>query len=372
LQQTFSTSLGATLATAGLIAVTPAPTSLVTTVPTSAVQLTGAGELFNPYADLFTNTWDNLLDLGKGWFADPFPFVHQMLINQTEYTRDIFGALFSGDFSGFGQEILDAATGTWQNFNNVVHTAFDFAVNVDVDTMFDQIEEPSAGDVVAALLSGNFYNLLQNAIDSAGNPILELGVPIAMLANVIGAPYLGMAALSGSVHDIVGDLRAGDFWGAFVAAFTAPAHLIDATLNGLGAPLDILAPFGLGPDDWIGEQFDLGSEPVDIPGLGTGTAYLGHITINAIDGTIPLGGLLAPLAHPDLSTTLQYSGGQVVFDERCVPLIGCFTPSPINITSDPDTFDIARQVDGTVIGGIIPALLNWLPQQFADAIAPTD
>lgn len=367
MQRAVSASAGIVVATAGLIAVTPVPPPVQ---PAAAVQMTGVGELFTPYADLLTHTWDNLAALGRDWFADPFPFAHQVLINQIGYAQEIFGALFSGDLPGFGQGILDAGHDMWTNFANVLHTAFAVAVQLDTATMFDSIAEPSTGELISALLGGNFHDLLRNVIDSVGNPGLAVGLPIAMLVNAIGAPYLGLTALVDSVQDIVGALRDGDLPGAFVAAFTAPAHLIDAPLNGSGAPLDILAPFGLNLDDLIGQQFDLGSEPVDIPLLGKGTAHLGDITVNAVGGNIPLGGLLAPLSRPDLSTTLQYSGGQVVFDERCLPIIGCSTPSPIDISSDPDTFDIARHVDGTPFGGILAALLNWLPQQFADAITP--
>lgn len=368
MQRTLFASLGVTLAAAGLMVATPV---LMTAPQHPAVQLTtDAGDLFTPYAELATNTWTNLVDIGKDWIADPFPFAHQVLANQIGYVQDIFGALLHGDLAGFGQAILAAGEGMWTNFVNVLHTAFDFAVNLDTATMFGNITEPSTAELIAALLGGNFHDVLQNVIDSVGNPGLEIGLPIAMLINTLGAPYLGWTALVDSVKDIFGDVRAGDFGGAFTAAFTAPANLLDATLNGSGAPLDILGPFGFDPDELVGQKFDLGSEPVDIPLIGKGTAHLGDITVNAVGGSIPLGGLLAPLGHPDLSTTLEYSGGQVVFDERCLPIIGCSTPSPIDIASDPNTFDIARQVDGTELGGLLPALLNWLPQQFADAITP--
>ncbi len=353
----------------GLIAATPVAAPPASANPVPVVQLTsGIGDLVTPYTNLVTNTWHNLSAIGTDWFADPFPFLHQILVNQVGYAQDIFSALLHGDLPGFGQALLDAGTGMWHNFGNVVDTAFDFSVGVDTSTMFDDVEEPSAGDLVAAVLSGNFYNLIQGVINSVGSPELELGVPVALLIDALGAPILGWNALADSANAIFGDLRDGDWWGAFAGTFTAPAHVIDAALNGSGVPLDFLSAFGFSPDDLVGEKFDLGSEPVDVPVLGTGTAHLGYITVKAVDGTIPLGGLLAQLAHPEINGTLQYSGGQVVFDERCFPIIGCSTTPPIDIKSDPDTFDIARELTGTPIGGILPAWLNWLPQQFADAI----
>jgi len=363
---------GIVITGAGLIAATPVVTAPASANPIPVVQLTaGIGDLVTPYADLFTNTWGNVSTIATDWFANPFPFLHQLLSNQVGYAQDIVGALLRGDLPGFGQALVDAGTGMWHNFGHVVDTAFDFSVGVDTSTMFDDIEEPSAGELAAAILSGNFYDLIQKVVNSIGSPELELGVPVAILIDALGSPILGWNAVVDSVNAIFGDLHDGDWWGAFAGTFTAPAHVIDAVLNGSGVPLDFLSAFGFSPDDLVGEKFDLGSEPIDVPVLGTGTAYLGDITVNAVDGTIPLGGLLAQLAHPEINGTLQYSGGQVVFDERCFPIIGCSTTPPIDINSNPDTFDIARELTGTPIGGIFPAWLNWLPQQFADAITPS-
>ncbi|MBS9532473.1 hypothetical protein KIH27_02600 [Mycobacterium sp. M1] len=193
-----------------------------------------------------------------------------------------------------------------------------------------------------------------------------------MLIDALGAPILGWNAVVDSIKDVFGDLRDGDWWGAFTGVFTAPAHFFDAVLNGSGVSLNVLGAFGRSPGDLVGQRFDLGSQPVDVPLLGSGTARLGDITVKSLAGTIPLGGILTRSAHPDVEATVEYSGGRVVFHERLLTIIGGTTPPPININAYPGTFDISRELAGTPLGGIIPALLNWLPQQFAEAITPTD
>lgn len=292
------------------------------------------------------------------------PFLSQVIANQTGYSETLFGALQTGNFDS----ISDIPQGIAQNFLNVFHTLTDTSVSLDTSNLIGDFDLPPVTSILGALLGGGtgFHDLLRGVIDGAvGNVGLNLGLPVALAVDAIGAPYFGVNALMDSSTAFTDAVQAGDPSTAFSTLFTAPATISDAFLNGQGVPLDtLLNTLGIPLNDLLGGlNLDLGS--IGVPG---GTANLGDLALSGVNGSIPLGGLLAPLGHIELGAMLDYSGGEVIFNTigRC-PF--CYTPPPINI--GPDSFPISTEVTGTPIGGLIPGLLNYAPQQLANAITGT-
>lgn len=363
---------GVALATASLIAVTPVAPALPD-IQIRAVQLTaGIDDLTDPYSDLFTHTFANLQDLGQTWAADPAPFVRQVFDNQIGYGQAIAGALQSGNFESVSGAISDVPKTMAQNLLNVIHTLTDTSVGLDTSNLIGDINLPPVEQIGSALLSGDVHGLLQGIIDGAiGHIDLNMGLPLALAVDAIGAPYFGMNALMESGTTFANAVQAGDPLTAFSTLFTSPATITDAFLNGQGIALDdALDSLGIPLGDLLG-GLDLSLGSVAIPG---GTANLGDLSLLGVNGSIPLGGLLAPLGHPTLGADLGWSGAKAVFDPVCVLL--CGTKWAVTITAPPlsiagGTFSVSPEIGGTPIGGLVPALVNWAPSQLADAITGT-
>lgn len=135
---------------------------------------------------------------------------------------------------------------------------------------------------------------------------LHLGLPVSLVVNALGVPVNGVLALQASGEAITSAVQAGNWLGAAGALVDAPAVITDGLLNGESSfPL----------------TFDAGGYPV---------------TVN-----VPLDGFLVQAKPYTASVTVTVLG------------------VPITTTTE---------VGGTPVGGLLPALLTYAPQQLAQAI----
>lgn len=176
---------------------------------------------------------------------------------------------------------------------------------------------------VPALASQNLTNVINTVTDTsivanAGITIrifppsvglfadLHLGMPVALVVNALGVPVNGVLALQTSGAAVSSALGTGNWLGVAGALVEAPAVLADGLLNGVSSfPL----------------TFEAGGYPVTV--------------------SVPLDGLLVEAKPYTASVTVT---------------IGNF---PITTTT---------LVGGTPLGGLLPALLTYVPQQLAHAI----
>jgi hypothetical protein len=176
---------------------------------------------------------------------------------------------------------------------------------------------------VPAQISQNFTNVLATGLDTslvanAGIVIRIIppsvgftasifsGVPVTILLGAVGAPVNALSALGTSTAAITGALETGNLSGAIGALIDAPAVVTNGLLNG---------------HMYLPINFDISGYPTTID--------------------LPLDGLLVPPSPYPATITVTVLG------------------VPITVTS---------QVGGTPFGGLIPALLTDIPEEFAEAI----
>ncbi|MFV8320507.1 PE family protein [Mycobacterium sp. 23] len=239
-------------------------------------------------------------------------------------------ALQAGDFQG---AVDDVSTG----FVNLFLTGF--SSELDFDTGFVNVAATGAfGDLtpifsipgqmaqnftsllptgsIPALISQNFTNLIDTATDTSqwinlgvsSLPIpLHVGLPVVLALDAIGPVLTTGDAVQSSLASLTSAMQTGDVAGAAAAILGAPATVANGFLNG-----QTMLPLNAG---------------VSFPG---GSGVLNSTTY------LPLGGILTPL-----------QGGELVTD---------ITPG------------VPFPLGGAEFGGIIPGLLTYLPEQFAQAI----
>lgn len=373
----------ATVTAASLVAlplVAP-PAATAVAVPT---ELTGFwSDLTQPYVDLTQNTVGNLLSIAGDWIEHPFPVLGQILANLWGYTTDIFGALLRFDIPGVFTAIDESARSIVQNTLNFIHTLTSTAINVDPTSLLDGVELPDAATIAGALISaqlgnsGPILDMIHQIVGQLGDLHVNLGMVLALAVDAAGGPlgFLNAAHISDTAWEHA--ITNGDWGTALNLLLTWPANVTDGLLNANGLPLsdlfDTLHALGApNLNDLINEvgPVDLGIRDIDLPGLGLATVNMGTIQLLDLHGTAPLGGALAALGHGDGAASVDWSGATVRFADICLPIIGC-NPNPLNFNISGDEFNAAIGLDGTPTGGIVPALVNWAPQQLADSIAHT-
>ncbi|BBZ22631.1 hypothetical protein [Mycolicibacter hiberniae] len=191
----------------------------------------------DPYVDLVTNTFDNLVTIGGHWLEDPLPTVVQLVTNWFDYAQRTFEA-----FGATAQSFVDGL------------------INLpgQLETLFDAI---SSSDITAAL--GQAIIIVISAFPVLGLVDRLMAIPIEIVGNIVSAAMatlhavqvpVGLAALSSVqaaftevgtlARDFIDDLSSGDIAGALVGLIGAPAQLLDAFLNSESPGLaGLLAPF---------------------------------------------------------------------------------------------------------------------------------
>ena len=284
-----------------------------------------------PYKALVTNTETNLQSIMGASAANPHPLLQQIISNQTGYAQTITTALQNA-----GKDIGTGAAGLRNSFHAAGQALLAGNPNAAADDVLQGLENfflPSftvppitgsapipitlngpLGDLLPILgipgqMAQNFTNTFQ-ALTNFSTTIdpnslgVTFGLPLGLLLDVVGSPVNMLSALNSTAHALTGALQTGNLVGAVDTVLDSPATLANAALN--GETLLSLPPVTL-----------------DLGGLSVTTSL-----------EVPFGGLLAPL-------------------------------SPLTA----EVFGIPLQLEaGTHIGGIIPALTQFLPEQLADAI----
>jgi hypothetical protein len=375
--------------------------SLLASAPSGLASVTG------PYEALFEHTTANLRLIGQSVAANPAPLLRQFLANQQGYAQTIaanalafvqnFPASVQTAIQNFEQALANFDPGallqTFVNhqlgYLNTIATAFgsaahDFATGlralpaafqsafqallagnvggavsdlaggfldlfvtgVDVNnvlTTFFITPTGTLGDLlpllsipgemghnlaealppgsIAQKMAQNYTNLVNTVTDTTISSTVVIttklfppsvtlsvdnffGMPVSLLVDALGAPVTTLDALGTSVSAFTGAVQAGDVLGGIDALIDAPAVVADGFLNG-----SVTVPL----------TFNVSGIP---------------LTIN-----LPFNGILAPAATYTASVSLG-------------------PPFPT----------ITVPVTGTPISGIVPALVNWAPEQLAMAI----
>jgi hypothetical protein len=348
-----------------------------------------------PYQALVSNTVNNLQGLGSAITADPAPLLSQFLSNQTGYRQAVatgfanavatlpaelanlpasvqglafnpasslqqvinqqigYAQLISTSLQSAGNDFLAGLNALPANLQTGLETIMSGDVtggllqvggaflapvftnlNVAVDPvtgLLDITPGGALGDLlpilgIPAQMAQNFTNLLpagsipatvaQNATDlfttltdlsqtlDLNTGNLHIGLPVVLALDALGPPITTLQAAGSSASAFIGAVQTGDGLGAAAALIDAPAVIANGFLNGQAA--------------------------LPLPALLGGPGGIETIT------AIPVGGVLTPLQFASLS-------------------IPAFGPGSITLS-------------GTTFGGILPALLVFLPETLAHSI----
>jgi hypothetical protein len=361
---------------------------------------TGFTDFAGSYASLIGNTGANLQSLGTGWLAAPFPFLRQVIANQIGYAQLVATAL--GNAAQSFRAALSDLPAAFQAASQAFATGNYVGGLSDVVTGFESLFTSAAGDLspvffgTTADISQNISNVVNALTDtsmtfesqldtsnlpaSLGNSMItfNMGLPLALGFDAIGAPITTISAFATSEAAFTSALRSGNFAAALTALVDAPAVVANGFLNGHAT--------------WTLRQ----SFSTDFAVPVQGVTVVVPVSEQAMIG-IPLGGLLSPLA-PSRAVVGPITVGPVTVPEFTIPIpdvtVGPFPvviplPAPFPpftytipaftvpipdatvgpFTSPPVTYGpYPFTVQGTPIGGIIPALVNYAPRQLAIAI----
>jgi hypothetical protein len=351
---------------------------------------TGSTGIAGPYITLIENTIANLQSLGAGWLADPFPFLRQVIANQIGYAQLVATAV--GDAAHSFQAGLADLPAAFQATSQAFAAGNYVGGLSDLGTGFEGLFTGTVGDLspifaIPGHISQNVSNVtttltdtsivFASQLDTSNLPLslsnstitLNLGLPLALGLDAIGAPITTMLAFDASEAAFGSAVQSGNFAAALTALVDAPAVIANGFLNG-HATLTLQQSF---------------SENLAIPVTDQVTVGIPVTEQASLD--IPLGGVLTPLA-PVTAIVGPVTIGPATVGQFSVPIppvvVGPFvtplgTVGPFTITLPPLTVgpftsptDIIEPflftVQGTPIGGIIPALVNFAPQQLAHAI----
>jgi hypothetical protein len=386
------------------------------------------------YGQLFGNTSANLQSLFGTWAADPFPFLRQVIANQMGYWQQIAAALantiqnfpavlanlpaaiqagvqqllaFNPAFSvqqfittqiGFAQEFVtnlySAATGIVSGlpafgaqlqvalqavlagdyFGAVQDVAQAFAnllvTGVNPGTPVIGVQIPPFPPTVTATVNPTLLGPLGNLFAVANIPgqeaqyftnlmppsiLRQMSQNLTNVLNVLTLPTISATATLPLSNPTTGSLSA--FFGLPLVLTYAAAGAPLAALDGLATSATavqqaLLAGNGVGA---------LGAL-VNAPAVVT-NGFLNGETIVNITIPVPIN-LPPPLPSPTVPIILH-----LPFDGILVP------PHPVTATIDLSGFVPGTQIPVTIFGtpfmGLVPLLVNFLPQQLAASITPT-
>ena len=279
--------------------------------------------IIGPYADLVTNTRNNLQSLGNAWHADPAPFLHQLITNQIGYSQPIvsaakdFGAGLAGLPASFQTAFQHLITGNVGGAAGGLASAVLklFVTGVDTSKPSNIVLLGPVGDLLGlAAVPGDIAQIVTNVIKtltditisaSTSPPAFAVGLPWAVVLDAIGSPVTTVTALGDSATAFINAVAADNLRAAIDALIYAPANVANGFLNG----------------------------------VTTLTVPLGSSAGITADLNLRCGGILAP-------------------DEAMTATL----PDPTSKVS------VVAPLTGTPIGGIVPELMIYATQQLAHTI----
>ncbi|GAQ40688.1 PE-PGRS family protein [Mycobacterium pseudoshottsii JCM 15466] len=282
------------------------------------------------YQDLFTNTITNLQSLGATWAANPAPFLGQIVSNQFGYGQLIFAAL--------GNATRDFTLGL-AGLPPTFQTAFQAVLAGDFSGAASDMAEGLSKLVATGVDTSDLSNI--KLLGPVGDllPILRIPGDTAFnVANVIRTPT--DTTVSVEFTSYVPPAITGTF-GLPVALTLDAAGSAVTTANAVGTSVTALTN-AVQAGDWpaaIGALVDAPAVVANgfLNGQGTMTVPLSVPIVDSAVINFPVNGILVP-PH-DYTATVVIAG-----------------------------FSYDVPIMGTPIGGIVPGLLTYAPQQFANAI----
>ncbi|MGB9222780.1 MAG: PE family protein, partial [Mycobacterium sp.] len=305
------------------IAASPYEALLVNTaVNMTSVNASLAGTLA-PFLTQFVTTQIGNLQLTAGSLGHAASDFYANLTNLPQYFNAAFADLLAGNVSG---AVGQVTTGV---FNLFVNTSSLFSVTGAFPNL-TAVVNGALGDLLPILtIPGHATQNLANVVTLLTNPTISvnvnnflapvqtLGLPVALGLELVGPVFSSANAAGQSITAFSQAVQAGNASAAVAAVVNSPAVVLDGFLNGqyiLPTPLTLTVPFVL-----------------------AGVVVPESITLL---NNVPFNGLLHPLERITADAPLP------------APLSGT-----LNVTTN-----------GTEVGGLIPALLNYYPRLFADAI----
>ncbi|MCV7078551.1 PE domain-containing protein [Mycobacterium szulgai] len=367
-----------------------------------------AGNVAAPYQTLLANTTANLQSLNSAVRANPAPFLQQLVHNQMGYGQAI-GASVQNTITNLPTVLADLPSGAQAAFqslltanpaaliNQVATNQAGFAHTISsalhsagqdlnaglptfqagLQTAFQQF---SAGNVTGAMdtVGGGLVNLLLPGFDvtTGANAVLSI-TPIGPVGDL-----LPIFAIPGQMaQNFTNLLPAGSIPAMVSQNFT---NLVQtATNTSVTSTLDLFfdpsAPTGIGVaiNANMGLPLALGIDALGGPvnalnALGSSTSAF----VNAVQTGDTLGAATAFLnapavvadgflnGHTTFPLTIDALGIPTTLN---LPLDGILVP-PGPYTATIPLLGADAVVSGTPLGGIVPALLGFLPEQLAEAI----
>ena len=204
-----------------------------------------------------------------------------------------------------------------QHLTNIVNTLTDSSISVNAGLQLDTSNLPFS------LLNSTF------SFDA------YFGLPLALAFGLIGSPITTLNGLATAASQLGGAIQTGDVVGATGVIFNSPAIIANDALNGellIDVPLPVSESFGF-----------------SLPIIGTSTVGFTAPVV----AHVPFDGILVP-PH---AMTATLSGVDLNLSN---PILGDYN-FPINV---PLSFPLG----GTKFGGILPELINTMPQALAASI----
>lgn len=361
-----------------------------------------------PYQTLWSNTAANLQSLGSAVAANPAPFLHQLVNNQIGYGQLISNSLQNtvtnlpsvladvpAEVQGAFQSLLTANPGAFVNqlvtnqagFAQTISSALQTAgqdFNAGLPTfqagLQTAFQEFSAGNLTGAMdtVGSGLVNLLLPGFDvtTGANAVLSI-TPVGPLGDL-----LPIFAIPGQMAQNLTNLLPAGSLPALVSqnftnlVTTATNTSVTSTIN---LVFDPTAPTGIGVaiNATMGLPLALGIDALGGPvnalnALGSSTSTF----LNAVQTGNALGATTALLDAPAVVGN-AFLNGQSTFPLTIdalgipttlnLPLDGILVP-PGPYTATIPLLGVTAPVTGTPLGGIVPALLDFLPEQLAEAI----
>lgn len=232
-------TLGVSLAAAGVVAISPlavsTPVASPPAIASAAVSLAAEYNPLQPWIDAFGTASAGAERIGGVFMEAPGVLLQQFLANQ----------------AGYLDELLRDPGSIGSVFNQI-------AANVDAAFLASTLlgyDQNTDGTLAVQSLDG-WHEILRQQIPK----ILPAGTPaqttdlITQVLNVLSSPLSGVAmgfagpfispavALVNSLHSVVTSLAAGDLTAAVQHVIDIPANIVDGALNGANLNLDGLVP----------------------------------------------------------------------------------------------------------------------------------
>ncbi|ARG83116.1 hypothetical protein B1T52_27830, partial [Mycobacterium kansasii] len=302
----------------------------------------------NAYEALVANTAVNLASTSATSAGSPAPFLSQIadnldgyiqltgqslgaavtdfnsnLYNLPQHLMAAFSDLLAGNISGAVQQVANGVFGLFVDTSSLFSVTGNFP-------QLTAVVNGALGDLLPILtIPGESAQNVANVVKLLTDPTISvdvtnflaptqtLGFPVALGLELVGPAFSTAAAAGKSAAAFSQAVQAGNMPAALTVLVDAPAVIADGFLNGqyvLPTPLTLTVPF-----------------VVPLVGVVPQTITL--------QNNVPFNGILHPLERITAIAPNPLTGGM------------------LNVTTN-----------GTEIGGIVPALLNYWPQQLANAI----